>query len=157
MVGTINLAFPGKTLPSRSFLVADPPSHGWEGEFRSTHSWYIMVTCGTSCLFDKVAYPRYHHSFRLRCDQADLVFTSDFEFHTLELPKFTPSSVNIGSLPAAEKWLYLLRHAESMDSDQLTTILVDPPFQEALARSTRNDLEESRRTSVLRRSPQVPP
>ena len=60
----------------------------------------------------------------------DLVFSNDFEFHTLELPKFTPSSDNIGSLPAEEKWLYLLRHAETMDADQLAALLVDPPYQE---------------------------
>jgi flagellar biosynthesis/type III secretory pathway protein FliH len=50
----------------------------------------------------------------------------------LELPKFTPSSDNIGVLQAEEKWLYLLRHAESMDSDQLAALLVDPPYQEAI-------------------------
>jgi predicted transposase/invertase (TIGR01784 family) len=89
------------------------------------------------CVLDEVVfnaqdYPRHHHSFRLRCDQEEFVFTDDFEFHTLELPKFVPSSDNIGSLPAEEKWLYLLRHAESMDSDQLAALLVDPPFEEAI-------------------------
>ncbi len=40
---------------------------------------------------------RWHHSFRLRCDQnASLILTSDLEFHIFELPKFPPSSDNIG-------------------------------------------------------------
>ena len=49
---------------------------------------------------------QWHHSFRLRCDQnMELVLTDNFEFHIFELPKFEPTSDNIGELPAAEKWL----------------------------------------------------
>ena len=92
----------------------------------------ISICVLDEIIFARATHPRYHHSFRLRCDQEDLVFTNDFEFHTLELPKFTPSSDNIGRLQAEEKWLYLLRHAESMDSDQLAALLVDPPYQEAI-------------------------
>jgi predicted transposase/invertase (TIGR01784 family) len=92
----------------------------------------ISICVLNEIIFARATHPRYHHSFRLRCDQEDLVFTNDFEFHTLELPKFTPSSDNIGGLQAEEKWLYLLRHAESMDSDQLSALLVDPPYQEAI-------------------------
>ena len=86
-------------------------------------------------MLDRVLFhqePRYHHSFRLRCDQSELVLTNDFEFHILELPKFAPSSDNIGNLTAAEKWLYLLQHAEEMDADRLSSLLSEPPFDEAL-------------------------
>jgi predicted transposase/invertase (TIGR01784 family) len=92
----------------------------------------ISICVLDEIIFARATHPRYHHSFRLWCDQEDLVFTNDFEFHALELPKFTPSSDNIGGLQAEEKWLYLLRHAESMDSDQLAALLVDPPYQEAI-------------------------
>ena len=65
------------------------------------------------CVLDRVLFhqePRYHHSFRLRCDQSELVLTNDFEFHILELPKFAPSS----------------------DADRLSSLLSEPPFDEAL-------------------------
>ena len=46
------------------------------------------------CLLDRRMFPqnseatRYHHSFRLRCDQkSDLILTNDLEFHIFELPK----------------------------------------------------------------------
>jgi predicted transposase/invertase (TIGR01784 family) len=103
-----------------------------EGQYYTDLRPVISICVLDEIIFAKTAYPRYHHSFRLRCDQEELVFTNDFEFHTLELPKFTPSSDNIGSLPAEEKWLYLLRHAESMDADKLLALLVDPPFEEAI-------------------------
>jgi predicted transposase/invertase (TIGR01784 family) len=92
----------------------------------------ISICVLDQILFGQSRYPRYHHSFRLHCDQEALVLSHDFEFHILELPKFVPSSDNIGSLAAEEKWLYLLRHAQTMDSDLLADLLVDPPFQEAI-------------------------
>jgi len=87
------------------------------------------------CVLDAVLFGQdvhYHHRFRLRCDKTDLVLTEDFEFHTLELPKFAPSSDNIGKLPAEEKWLYLLRNAALMETDQLSDLLAEPPYREAL-------------------------
>ncbi|MEZ6134185.1 MAG: Rpn family recombination-promoting nuclease/putative transposase [Pirellulaceae bacterium] len=103
-----------------------------EGQYYTDLRPVLSICVLDEIMFAKPAYPWYHHSFRLRCDQADLIFTNDLEFHILELPKFTPSSDNIGSLPAEEKWLYLLRHADTMDADQLADLLVDPPYQEAI-------------------------
>ncbi len=63
---------------------------------------------------------RWHHSFRLRCDQdSELVMTDDFEFHIIELPKFRPESDNIGNLPPDQKWLYLFMHAAEMEPEHL--------------------------------------
>lgn len=91
------------------------------------------------CLLDRLMFPqrseqaRWHHSFRLRCDQnADLILTSDLEFHIFELPKFAPSSDNIGELSADEKWLYLFTHAAETDPLTLANLLRDPAYREAL-------------------------
>ncbi|MFO0943376.1 MAG: Rpn family recombination-promoting nuclease/putative transposase [Pirellulales bacterium] len=76
---------------------------------------------------------RWYHSFRLRSDQdSSLVLTDDFEFHIFELPKFHPSSDNIGQLPPDQKWLYLFTRAATMESEQLSDLLGDAPYREAI-------------------------
>lgn len=76
---------------------------------------------------------RWHHSFRLRCDQDHrLVMTDDFEFHVVELPKFRPESDNIGELPRDQKWLYLFTHAADMEPEQLSDLLGEKPYREAI-------------------------
>jgi predicted transposase/invertase (TIGR01784 family) len=91
------------------------------------------------CLLDRLMFQqksesaRWHHSFRLRCDQnADLILTNDLEFHVFELPKFRPSGDNIGDLPADEKWLYLFTHAAETDPQTLASLLRDPAYREAI-------------------------
>ncbi len=90
------------------------------------------------CLLDRLMFPqrseqaRWYHSFRLRCDQnADLILT-DLEFHIFELPKFAPSSENIGELSADEKWLHLFAHAAETDPLTLANLLRDPAYREAI-------------------------
>ncbi len=75
--------------------------------------------------------PDYHLSFRLRADQRDLVFSNDLQFHLLELSKFRPTSDNIGALPPLDRWLYFLQHAEELDTDSLSQMLVEPAYVEA--------------------------
>lgn len=91
------------------------------------------------CLEDRLMFEqasetsRWHHSFRLLCDQnADLVLTDAFEFHIFELPKFRPSSDNIGELSSEEKWLYLFTRASETDPNALADLLEDPAYREAL-------------------------
>jgi predicted transposase/invertase (TIGR01784 family) len=91
------------------------------------------------CLLDRHMFDqpsegdRWYHSFRLRCDQnAELVLTDNFEFHIFELPKFQPTSDNIGELPANEKWLYLLTHAVDVEPDILAEQLGEPAYREAI-------------------------
>ena len=88
------------------------------------------------CVLDSTLFrhvPNYHLSFRLRADQLDLVFTNDLQFHLLELPKFIPASDNleISELPPLERWLYFLRHAEQLESDELAELLVEAEYKEA--------------------------
>ncbi|MEM7473804.1 MAG: Rpn family recombination-promoting nuclease/putative transposase [Planctomycetota bacterium] len=103
-----------------------------EGEHYSVLRPVFSICVLSQNLFPRRVSPRYHNSFRLRCDQAELVFTNDLEFHTLELPKFGPSSDNVRDLPADEKWLYFLANAKTMDPSELATILGDPPLQKAI-------------------------
>lgn len=91
------------------------------------------------CLLDRrmfvqnVTGPRWHHSFRLRCDQdVELVLTDDFEFHIFELPNFRPSVDNIRKLPDDEKWLYLFTNAATMDPVELADMLDAPAYREAI-------------------------
>jgi predicted transposase/invertase (TIGR01784 family) len=84
---------------------------------------------------DQTLFPQatpYHLSFRLRCDQADIVFSDDLEFHTLELPKFSLSSHNAKTLTPIEQWAFLLKYAAEWDAEELTKILVEPPLSEAV-------------------------
>lgn len=60
------------------------------------------------------------------------MMTDDFEFHIIELPKFSPASDNIGDLPPAQKWLYLFTHAAEMEPEQLADLLVEEPYREAI-------------------------
>jgi predicted transposase/invertase (TIGR01784 family) len=77
----------------------------------------ISICLVDRCMFDHPAdSDRWHHSFRLRCDQrSDLVLTDNFEIHIFELPKFVPSSVSVSELSADEKWLYLIKEAVNFD------------------------------------------
>lgn len=87
------------------------------------------------CVLDKVLFreaSRYHLSFRLRCDQTNLVFSNDLEFHTLELPKFQAASHNVSSLPPIDKWAYLLKHASELEAAQLSDLLDENAFREAI-------------------------
>lgn len=81
-------------------------------------------------LFSEVS--EFHLSFRLRCDQRDLVFSEDLVFHTLELPKYDAESHNTAVLGSLEKWLYFLKHAEHLDAGQLAERLVDEAYREAV-------------------------
>ena len=98
-------------------------------------AYYQIRPSISICVLSRRLFPNvqpYHLSFRLRCDQEQLVFSDVLEFHTLELPKFRPSSDNSHSWSAIEKWLYFLLHAEQMDADELTSRLADPAFEEAV-------------------------
>ncbi len=60
------------------------------------------------------------------------MMTDDFEFHIIELPKFRPESDNIGELPPDQKWLYLFKHAAEMEPEQLSELLGEDPYREAI-------------------------
>ena len=94
----------------------------------------ISICILDRCMFDQAEEAnRWHHSFRLRCDQRnDLVLTDNLEFHIFELPKFVPSSDNVSDLPTDEKWLYLFKEAVNFEPEALMEQLVEPEFCEAI-------------------------
>lgn len=87
------------------------------------------------CVLDRVLFKiasEYHLSFRLRCDQRNLVFTDDLAFHTLELPKYVvPGDNTLCGLSAIEKWFCFLKLAGQRDVRELATLLGDSIFEEA--------------------------
>ncbi|MBP89965.1 MAG: hypothetical protein CMJ64_25195 [Planctomycetaceae bacterium] len=87
------------------------------------------------CVLDRLLFgdvPDYHLSFRLRCDQRDLVFTDDLLFHTLELPKYVVLGDNtLCDLPGVEQWFCFLKLAEQRDVHELANLLGDSVFEEA--------------------------
>jgi predicted transposase/invertase (TIGR01784 family) len=55
----------------------------------------------------------YHFRFQILEEKQHFLMTNDLEFHILQLPKFDKK------LTGLDMWLYFLRHAEKMDSDNL--------------------------------------
>lgn len=97
--------------------------------------YYVLRPAISICVLDGVLFPtapEYHLSFRVRCDQRDLVLSDDLEFHLLELPKFQPPSDNVRALPRLEKWLYFLLRAKHMDAAELAAQLDEEQYREAV-------------------------
>ena len=87
------------------------------------------------CVLDRLLFGNAadcHLSFRLRCDQRDLVFTNDLVFHTLELPKYVvPGDNELRDLPKLEQWFCFLKLAAHRDIHELAQLLGDEVFEEA--------------------------
>lgn len=87
------------------------------------------------CVLDRLLFAEvadYHLSFRLRCDQRDLVFTDDLVLHTLELPKYpVPGDNRLCGLSSLEQWFCFLKLAAYRDVDELARLLGDEIFAEA--------------------------
>ncbi|MEZ6061065.1 MAG: Rpn family recombination-promoting nuclease/putative transposase [Planctomycetaceae bacterium] len=104
-------------------------------QFREGDHYHGLNPAISICVLNRVMWRQvgaYHLSFRLRCDQADLVFTDGLQFHTLELPKFLMPGTEIAQCSGLEKWLYFLMNAEFADPTELLALLGDPIFEEAL-------------------------
>ena len=98
-------------------------------------AYYQLRPAISICVLDRMLFAQaaeYHLSFRLRCDQRAMIFSDDLAFHTLELPKYEPTSHNMESVGPLEKWLYFLKHAEHLDADELASQLVEAEFREAV-------------------------
>jgi len=106
---------------------------------------------------DHVLFPdaaNYHWHFRL-LDDSLRCFTSDIDLHVIELPKFNKSAEELAS--DLDVWLYFLRHAAMMDTDNLPAAMQQrlPVLQalEELKMLAQTDLEreryESRRKAQL--------
>ncbi|HQX48523.1 MAG TPA: Rpn family recombination-promoting nuclease/putative transposase [Planctomycetaceae bacterium] len=86
------------------------------------------------CVLDRTLFPQseaHHLSFRLRCDQEDLVLTDDLQIHAIELPKFWPSAGEILQCSDKKKWLYFLVNAEYLDAEDFKVLLPGPEYEEA--------------------------
>ena len=72
----------------------------------------------------------HHLRFILSDARNGVVLSDHLEMHLFELPKFQASAQQLaGSL---EKWLYFLRHAESLDSEALPPPLQVPEIRQAM-------------------------
>jgi predicted transposase/invertase (TIGR01784 family) len=88
----------------------------------------------------------YNLRFRLREDHLHFPFTEDLGLHILELPKFSKSAAELRT--DLDIWLYFLRHAEKMDTDNLPAAVAQHPLVrravEELMMLTQTDLDRER-------------
>jgi predicted transposase/invertase (TIGR01784 family) len=104
-------------------------------QLKAGEAYYELRPAISICVLDRVLFAsvaEFHLSFRLRCDQRDLVFHDDLVFHTLELPKYKVVDHNRETLGPLEKWLYFLQRAEYLEANVLAEQLVDAEFREAV-------------------------
>jgi predicted transposase/invertase (TIGR01784 family) len=100
------------------------------------------------CFLNAVHWPQvpdYHLTFQLLEARHQFPFTADLAVHMLELPKFTKLAEELAT--PLEVWLYFLRHAETLDTDNLPAALQVPDIQHAmgeLTMLTQSDLERER-------------
>jgi predicted transposase/invertase (TIGR01784 family) len=112
----------------------------------------ISISFLNHVLFPDV--PDHHLRFRLLEDHHHFPMSEDFEFHILELPKFTRTLAQLtGGL---DVWLYFLRFAEMIDPAAVPPPLQQPAILRAveeLKMLTQTDIEreryESRRKAQL--------
>jgi predicted transposase/invertase (TIGR01784 family) len=111
---------------------------------------YLLLRPTISISFlDHVLFPEvldYHLRFRLLEERLHFPFTGDLEIHILELPKFTQSAAEL--VTQLDVWLYFFRHAETMDTDALPTVIQHHPWVqravEELQMLAQTDVERER-------------
>jgi predicted transposase/invertase (TIGR01784 family) len=88
----------------------------------------------------------YHSRIRLMEESRHFVFSDAIEFHILELPKFTKTALELNN--DLDIWLYFLRHAEKMDTDNIPPAMKLNPQAiqalEVLKMLSQNELERER-------------
>ena len=89
----------------------------------------ICICVLARALFPDV--PDLHLDFRLLNARTGLVLTNDLQVHLVELPKYNPGRVAIAEATPLEKWVYFLRFAEQLTSQEIAANLIDPEFVEA--------------------------
>ncbi|NLY02449.1 MAG: Rpn family recombination-promoting nuclease/putative transposase [Rhodopirellula sp.] len=84
------------------------------------------------CFVNQSLFPSvkdYHLKFGLFAREHGLRFTDHIQIHLMELPKFNQ---NLQELRDAEaRWLYFLRHAATLDADNLPAPLDEPIYRKA--------------------------
>ncbi len=109
----------------------------------------ISICFVNSLLFPQA--PAHHLLFRLIDAEHTLTFTEDIEFHVIELPKFVLPVDQLTAL--IDIWCYFLRHAATLDKDQIPGPLNVAPIRQALevlTVLTQNDQERERYEARLK-------
>jgi predicted transposase/invertase (TIGR01784 family) len=114
-----------------------------EGEGYNVLKPTISIVFINQVMFPEVA--DYHLRFRLLEEQHHFPFAGDLEIHTLELPKFQKTDVELAN--GLDIWLYFLRHAEKIDQEALPKGLDRPIIERAveeLKMLAQNEIERER-------------
>jgi predicted transposase/invertase (TIGR01784 family) len=72
----------------------------------------------------------YHNTFELVDRATGEVFSNHLGIHILELPKFALEADAL--VTVKEKWCYFLKHAASLDPEQMPASMVRPPVMKAM-------------------------
>src|SRR5436190_1078120 len=109
--------------------------------------WTLRPTI-TICFLNDLLFPQlpdYHLTFRL-LEQKHLVpFVNDVAIHILELPKFKKPETELAN--GLDRWLYFLRHAATIDVDEVPAQLRQPLIlraMEELKMLSQTDVERER-------------
>ncbi len=87
-----------------------------------------MISFLDHVLFDT---PGHHTVFHLRADQPpELLLSDQFEMHFVELPKFRLEAEELRT--SLDRWCYLMRHAEELDTANLPEPMKDETIREAV-------------------------
>ena len=96
----------------------------------------------------------YYNHFVIKEKHKDLLWCDDLHIHSLELSKFQLTQDDLSK--SLEKWSYLLKHGENLDTENLPKHLVTPLIQKAveeLKMFTQDEIQreiyESRRKAIM--------
>jgi predicted transposase/invertase (TIGR01784 family) len=126
--------------------------HYWAGMFREQlragESYAKLRPAISICIVNQPLFPAvddYHMVFELVDVEHGERFTDLIQMHVLQLPKFARKADELES--DLDAWLYLFRHAESIDVDHLPARLSQPVYRRAieeLEMLTQDDQERMR-------------
>ena len=73
-----------------------------------------------------------HHRFRLVDTENARILDNTLEIHLLELPRYTLTEKELARATPVERWIFLLRHAQDYEVDELRRLFPDVAFQQAI-------------------------
>ena len=106
------------------------------------------------CLVNDVLFAgseAFHSVFELIDQHTSVRFSRHLQIHVIEFPKFQVPVDRLGD--TLEKWVYLLRNAEEMETDELPQLFNEPVFGQAMREwemLTQDDLERERYWSRMK-------
>lgn len=105
----------------------------YAGQLEAGDDYELLTPTISVCFVNSVVFPRvlgYHTHFRLVESEHGIAFTDDIQIHVIELPKFRKSRNQLAT--PLDDWTYLLRHAPTMDSDDLPPSMNRPEIRQAV-------------------------